>query len=223
MPPCRPKFAACPFAAVWEYGITLAERNEGEQMNFKVAVCLTASVASALLSFTPAMCADGQIPAKTAMETPELLKVGSAAPGFSCKDANGKKVSLHEFHGKKAVVLYFYPKDETPGCTAEACGFRDSYAPLTKLGAEVIGVSSDSDDSHQAFAKNHQLQFLLVSDKDNSLGERYKVPAFHGTLHARVTYVIDKKGTIRLAYFDLKNGEEHVKQAMSTLQELGQK
>jgi peroxiredoxin Q/BCP len=182
-------------------------------MNFKVAICLTASIAGTLLCFTPALCSDA----------PDLLKVGTEAPDFSGKDANGKTFSLHKFHGKKAVVLYFYPKDETPTCTTEACGFRDSYAPLTKLGAEVIGVSGDSDESHQSFAKNHQLPFLLVSDTDNSLKDRYKVPTFHDTLHGRVTYVIDKKGTIRLAYFDPKNGEEHVKQAMSTLQELNQK
>src|SRR5258705_10505600 len=92
------------------------------------------------------------------------VEPGQPAPGFELPDARGKPVHLAGFKGKKAVVLYFYPKDETPGCTAEACSFRDSYEDFQDAGAEVIGVSSDSSASHEKFAKRHKLPFTLLSD-----------------------------------------------------------
>ena len=100
------------------------------------------------------------------------LKIGDKAPAFSLKDTNGKTVKLSDFKGKK-VVLYFYPRDMTPGCTKEACGFRDDYAVLRKRGVEVVGVSADSQASHQKFTEAYSLPFTLLSDPDHSVMEAY--------------------------------------------------
>src|SRR6202007_736225 len=103
---------------------------------------------------------------------------------------------LKEMRGKP-VILYFYPKDETPNCVKEACGFRDFFQPLQDKGAAIIGVSGDNDESHKAFAGHHALPFPLISDTDNSLLKLYGVPFFKGSLHKRVTFVIDGRGVIR--------------------------
>ena len=105
------------------------------------------------------------------------IAVGDKAPDFKLRDQNGKDVSLAGFRGKKAVVLYFYPKDETPGCTKEACSFRDSYEEFVKAGAEVIGVSGDSVNKHKSFAEHHRLPFTLLADDGNLLRKAYGVPA----------------------------------------------
>ena len=93
----------------------------------------------------------------------------------------GDNVTLSEFIGKKNIVLYFYPKDETPGCTAEACSFRDSYDELTSLGAEVLGISGQSVASHKSFATHYGLPFILLSDEDNKVRKLYGVPSSHGS------------------------------------------
>jgi peroxiredoxin Q/BCP len=108
------------------------------------------------------------------------IKVGDAAPEFDLTDAAGKRVRLSDFRGKRNVVLYFYPKDDTPGCTKEACSFRDSYQSFTDAGAEVIGVSSDDGASHQKFAEKFHLPFTLVSDTGGAVRKRYGVPATLG-------------------------------------------
>ena len=150
----------------------------------------------------------------------DALAVGEKAPDFSVTAYNGKDIKLKSFHGKTCVVLYFYPKDETPGCTKEACAFRDSYSHLKETGAEVIGVSGDSREAHELFAKNHELPFILVADNDNKLLELYHVPKLKGTLHARYTFVIDKKGVIRAVYKDLPNADDHAKQALTMVESL---
>src|SRR3972149_5231044 len=109
----------------------------------------------------------------------------------------GDNVKLSEYIGKKNVVLYFYPKDESPGCTKEACSFRNNYQELTSLGAEVLGVSRQSIESHKSFATHHGLPFVLLSDADNKVRELYGVPSTMGVLPGRVTYVIDKQGVVR--------------------------
>jgi peroxiredoxin Q/BCP len=147
------------------------------------------------------------------------LAVGTKAPDFTRPTAgDNKRISLHQFQGKKAVVLYFYPKDETPGCTKEACSFRDAYQVLKDAGAEVIGVSSDTAESHKEFASHHSLPFILLTDGDHSLQELYHVPPM-GPVHARVTFVIDKHGVIRLA-FNSRDAEQHVKDATEMVQKL---
>jgi len=132
----------------------------------------------------------------------------------------GDNVTLSEFLGKKNIVLYFYPKDETVGCTKEACRFRDSYEELTNLGAEVLGVSGQSVESHKSFASHYGLPFILLSDEGNKVRELYGVPATMGILPGRVTYIIDKKGLVRYIFNSQTQAERHVEEAKKTLMEL---
>ena len=132
----------------------------------------------------------------------------------------GDNVTLSEFFYKKNVVLYFYPKDETTGCTKEACTFRDNYEELTNLGAEVIGVSGQSVESHKSFASHYGLPFILLSDEGNSVRELYGVPSTMGIIPGRVTYIIDKKGTVRHIYNSQTQAQKHVEEAKKTLLEI---
>ena len=132
------------------------------------------------------------------------LAPGDLAPDFDVTSSDGRRLRLAEFKGKKNVVLYFYPKDFTPGCTAEACGFRDNYAALQGLSTEVIGVSFDEGGSHGKFAEKYSLPFALVSDPEKKLAISYGafggLRALLGRLK-RITFVIDKQGKI-VATFD---------------------
>ena len=132
----------------------------------------------------------------------------------------GDNVTLSEFLGKKNIVLYFYPKDETPGCTREACSFRDSYQELTSLGAEVIGVSGQSVESHKSFATHYGLPFILLSDEDNKVRKLYGVPSSLGIIPGRVTYIIDMKGVVRHIFNSQTQTQQHVEEAKATLKEL---
>ena len=132
----------------------------------------------------------------------------------------GDNVSLSEFFGKKNVVLYFYPKDETTGCTKEACTFRDNYEELTKLDAEVIGVSGQSVESHKSFASHYGLPFILLSDDGNNVRELYGVPSSMGIIPGRVTYIIDKKGMVRHIFNSQTQAQKHVEEAKKTLLEI---
>ncbi|MGB8346490.1 MAG: peroxiredoxin [Ktedonobacteraceae bacterium] len=149
------------------------------------------------------------------------VKVGDYAPNFTLPDQSGEQVSLWDVIGKSAIVLYFYPKDDTPGCTTEACAFRDSYEIFKDAGAEVIGVSSDSADSHQRFAAKHRLPFILLSDKDRAVRKLYGVSSTFGLLPGRVTYVIDKKGIVRHIFDSQFAPQKHISEALETLQKLG--
>jgi peroxiredoxin Q/BCP len=148
------------------------------------------------------------------------IKVGDAAPEFDLTDAAGKRVRLSDFRGKRNVVLYFYPKDDTPGCTKEACSFRDSYQSFTEAGAEVIGVSSDDGASHQKFAEKFHLPFTLVSDTGGSVRKRYGVPATLGLLPGRVTFVIDRDGIVRHVFNSQLQATKHVDEALATIKRL---
>jgi len=132
----------------------------------------------------------------------------------------GDDLTLSEFLGKKNIVLYFYPKDETLGCTREACTFRDSYEELTNLGAEVLGVSGQSVASHKSFATHYGLPFILLSDVGNKVRELYGVPSSMGLIPGRVTYIIDKKGVVRHIFNSQTQTERHVEEAKNTLKEL---
>jgi thioredoxin-dependent peroxiredoxin len=129
------------------------------------------------------------------------LKTGDVAPDFSVNDQHGKPVKLSDFKGKK-VVLYFYPKDDTPGCTAEACSLRDNYSALQKAGYVVLGVSADDEKSHQKFIKKFELPFTLLADTDKQIHEKYGTwveKSMYGRKYmgtARVTFIIDEKGAI---------------------------
>ena len=148
------------------------------------------------------------------------VKVGDKAPDFTLPSQMGDNVTLSEFFGKKNVILYFYPKDETPGCTKEACTFRDNYEELTKLGAEVLGVSGQSVESHKSFATHYGLPFILLSDEDNKVRELYGVPSTMGFLPGRVTYIIDKKGIVRHIFNSQTQAPRHVEEAKKTLMEI---
>jgi len=140
------------------------------------------------------------------------LKIGDSAPEFSGKDQSGNQVSLSELKGNK-VVLYFYPKDDTPGCTAEACDLRDNYQLLISRGYKVVGVSPDSEKSHQKFADKYNLPFPLLADPDRKIIEAYGVwgpkkfmgKSYEGVL--RTTFVISENGTIEevISKVDTKN------------------
>ncbi|ATB39640.1 peroxiredoxin [Cystobacter fuscus] len=149
------------------------------------------------------------------------IKVGDEAPDFNFTHKNGSPASLKSLRQQKAVVLYFYPKDETPGCTAQACSFRDAYEDFVQVGAEVIGVSSDETSSHESFATRHRLPFTLISDADGSLRKSYGVPrSFMGLLPGRVTYVIDRQGIVQHVFNSQLQATKHITEAMNVLKRL---
>ena len=147
------------------------------------------------------------------------VAVGDRAPDFSLPDRNGKTVRLSDFRGKP-VVLYFYPKDDTPGCTKESCTFRDQYQDFQDAGAEVIGVSSDSEVAHGKFTEKYRLPFTLVSDRGGSVRKQFGVPATLGLLPGRVTYVIDRDGTVRHVFNSQFQATQHVAEALQALRGL---
>jgi peroxiredoxin Q/BCP len=150
---------------------------------------------------------------------------GSKAPAFELPDESGKQVALKDLIGKKNLVLYFYPKDMTPGCTTEACSFRDNIEGIRRLGAQVVGISGDSSGSHQKFIDKHALNFPLLADVGNEVGKRYgvyKMKSMYGREYMgyeRTTMVIDKGGIIRKVFPKVKvNG--HTAEVVAALKEL---
>ncbi|NDC62416.1 MAG: peroxiredoxin [Planctomycetia bacterium] len=150
------------------------------------------------------------------MTTPQ---VGDRAPLFRATVQDGGTFDLSEHIGRRAVVLFFYPKDDTPVCTREACAFRDSYEQFVAAGAEVVGVSSDSPESHRSFAARHRLPFPIISDRDRSLRRLYGVPNTLVFLPGRVTFVIDREGVIRLVFSALLASDDHVRRALAAVRE----
>ncbi len=150
-----------------------------------------------------------------------MLDVGTKAPKFTTIDQDGNKVSLADFKGRK-VVMYFYPKDDTPGCTKEACAFRDGWSDFKKLGVAVLGVSVDDAKSHRKFADKYKLPFTLLADTDKKIVEAYGAwgeksnygKKYMGTF--RITYVIDETGKIAAAYPKVKP-EEHAAEILAFL------
>jgi len=147
-----------------------------------------------------------------------MLKEGTTAPAFKTTDENGDKVSLKDLRGQK-IVLYFYPKDDTPGCTKEACSFRDGFAPFKKQGIRVLGVSPDSEASHKKFITKYKLPFTLLADTDRSIAEAYGVwgeKKFMGRTYMgvhRTTFLIDEKGKIK-KIFDKVKPEDHAREVL---------
>jgi len=148
------------------------------------------------------------------------IGVGDKAPDFTLPSQSGEQVRLQDRLGQGVVVLYFYPKDETSGCTRGACAVRDSHEVFTDAGAEVIGVSSDSVDKHAAFATHHKLPFTLLSDKGGKVRKAYEVPSTLGFIPGRVTYVIDRDGTVRHVFNSMTNIDRHVKDALEVVRRL---
>lgn len=148
------------------------------------------------------------------------IKVGNSVPDITLQNQAGEPVNLQGLVGQKVLVLYFYPKDDTPGCTKEACGFRDSYTVFQTAGAEVIGISSDSTAAHQQFATKYQLPFTLLSDSKNQARKAFGVPATLGLLPGRVTYVIDTKGIVRHIFDSQLNFQGHIDESLKIVQSL---
>lgn len=150
----------------------------------------------------------------------KTIQIGDPAPDFIATDAQGQPLTLSQFSGKKALVLFFYPADESPVCTKEACAFRDAYQDFTSAGAEVIGISGDSSASHQQFAEHHRLPFRLISDEGGKLRKAFGVSKTLGLLPGRVTYLIDKQGIVRHLFNSQLNAEKHVTEALEVLRRL---
>ena len=146
------------------------------------------------------------------------LKIGDKIPSFCLKDQNGNIRTSDKIN--KPLVLFFYPKDDTPGCTIEACGFRDKYDLFKILGAEVWGISNGNSQSHLEFANKNKLQYPLLCDTDNTLRRKFGVPKKLGIIEGRVTYIIDSNGVIIHIFEDLLNGPAHIKEAIKALKKL---
>src|SRR4029450_10289709 len=153
----------------------------------------------------------------------QMVKEGSTAPAFKTTDANGETVNLKDYRGQK-VVLYFYPKDDTPGCTKEACSFRDSFSKFKKQGIVVLGVSPDSEASQKTFTAQYKLPFTLLADKDRSISESYGVygeKKFMGRTYMgvhRMTFLIDEKGKIKKVFEKVKP-QEHASEVLEAFVE----
>ncbi|MEM0155396.1 MAG: peroxiredoxin [Thermoplasmataceae archaeon] len=149
------------------------------------------------------------------------LNIGDKAPDFEAKADSGSTVTLYEALKSGPVVLYFYPKDETPGCTAEACSFRDNWSDIRELGATVYGVSSDTVESHRKFKEHRNLPFTLLSDPERAIRKTYGATGL--LLPPRITYVIDKDGTIVHVYNSQMNAKNHSAEALTALNKLAKK
>jgi thioredoxin-dependent peroxiredoxin len=147
------------------------------------------------------------------------VKVGDIAPDFTLTSQTSAAVSLSDFRGKP-LILYFYPKDDTPGCTAESCAFRDQYEVFTNAGAAVVGVSNDSPESHQKFATRYQLPFTLLSDPGDKVRKAYGATALFGFFPGRITYLIDGNGVVQLVFDSMLNFKGHVEESLKALQQL---
>ncbi|MFN3951594.1 MAG: peroxiredoxin [Thermaurantimonas sp.] len=150
-----------------------------------------------------------------------MLSIHTPAPIFDFVNQHGENVNLKDIIGKKMIVIYFYPKDFTPGCTAQACTFRDAYEDLVDLGAEVIGVSADSSESHARFSAQYALPYHLVSDKDGRIRRLYDISTgIIGVLFSRITYIIDLSGKIAWAYKSNLSPASHIAEAKNALKKI---
>jgi peroxiredoxin Q/BCP len=147
------------------------------------------------------------------------LRIGDKLPSFSAKDTNGNIFNSQDYIGKQPLVIYFYPKDDTPGCTAQACSFRDNYQEFKDLGAEVIGISSDTVTSHLKFKSKFNLPFILLSDNDKKLRKLFGVQNSLFIIPGRETFVIDKQGVV-IMVFNSMSSEIHITKALKVLKKL---
>lgn len=149
------------------------------------------------------------------------LQIGDSCPHFILQDQNDKSFDIQSVLGKQVLVIYFYPKDDTPGCTAEACSFRDSYEDFKDLGCEVIGISSDKPKRHKQFAEKYRLSFTLLADTKNVVRKLFGVPGnLFGLIPGRVTYIIDKQGKIRHIYNSLTNAAGHIEESITAVKSI---
>ena len=144
--------------------------------------------------------------------------MGDKAPDFTLLSSIGEKITLSEFFEKKNLVIFFYPMDESPVCSREAEAFRDKYESFKELKAEVIGISSQTVDSHKSFGKRHRLPFILLSDPDNKVRKQYGIGSTLGVVPGRATFVIDKEGIIKFAFSSQWQPTKHAKEALGALE-----
>ncbi len=148
-----------------------------------------------------------------------MLEPGTPAPDFILADQAGARIRLHAFRGKP-VVLFFYPRDNSRGCTAQACAFRNSHADIRAAGAVVLGISQQDTESHQKFASDHDLPYRLLTDEGGKVAKLYSVPPFLGFMPGRATYVIDAEGTIRWGWSAMLATSAHAEKALEALRAL---
>jgi len=152
------------------------------------------------------------------MQKGKSIEIGDRLPSFSLPDQNGESFSSDNYIGKKALVIYFYPKDDTSGCTKEACKFRDNYDNFRDLEVKIVGISGDSVESHKNFADKHNLPFTLLADTKNEVRELFDVPtSFFGTVPGRVTYVVNNEGTVIHIYNSMIKAGNHIDEALKAL------
>ncbi|EFJ16918.1 hypothetical protein SELMODRAFT_421285 [Selaginella moellendorffii] len=145
------------------------------------------------------------------------ISVGQRMPPFTLRDQDGTLVNLLDFK-YKPLVIFFYPADNTPACTREACAFRDSYREFKKAGAEVLGISADGQETHKEFRQKHDLPFTLLCDSSDKLRKELEIPGeFFGALPGRETYVLDRKGIVRMVFNDQYAAEQHVEEALKAI------
>ena len=150
-----------------------------------------------------------------------MIQIGDKIPEFTLQNQDGAPVNIMDFIGQKTVVLYFYPKDDTPGCTKEACSFRDQYTVFQDLGCEVIGISSDAPKAHKEFAIKYKLPFPLLADEKKEVRTLFGVPkSLFGLLPGRVTYIIDKTGVVRGIFNSQLNATQHIDEALKVVRGL---
>jgi peroxiredoxin Q/BCP len=149
------------------------------------------------------------------------IKIGSSIPTFTLPDQNGNSFDINSVLGKKNLVIYFYPKDDSPGCTKEACSFRDQFEVFKEADAVIIGISGQSVESHKEFAEKHRLSFTLLSDEGNKIRKQFGVPTnLMGLLPGRVTYIADKTGKVIFIFNSQAKATEHVDEALRILKGL---
>lgn len=153
-------------------------------------------------------------------KNPDTIRVGSTVPSFSLNDQFGHLFNIDSVKGKKNLVIYFYPKDDSPVCTKEACTFRDQFDVFTNQDALIIGISGQSVESHLNFAKKNRLNFTLLSDDGNKVRKLFGVPSGLLGIPGRVTYIVDKKGKVVFVFNSQLNGEKHIQESIRILKEL---
>jgi thioredoxin-dependent peroxiredoxin len=155
------------------------------------------------------------------VDTMNKIEVGSTVPQFTLSDQNGNLFNINSVSGRKNLVIYFYPKDDSPGCTKEACYFRDEFEVFKEADALIIGISGQSVDSHKKFAEKYRLSYTLLSDDENKVRKLFGVPSnFLGLLPGRVTYIVDKSGKVVYIFNSQTDAKGHVDEAMKILKGL---
>jgi peroxiredoxin Q/BCP len=151
----------------------------------------------------------------------QAIQIGDNCPAFSLPDSQGNEIHIDDYLGQKILVLFFYPKDDTPGCTKEACAFRDAYADFVELGCEVFGISSDASNAHQVFQQKHQLPYPLLSDTQKKVRQLFGVPtSLFGLIPGRVTYVVGLDGKVAGIFNSQTNPLGHINEALKVVKNL---